>query len=266
MLETRWSSSACFKSGGSNMEVVDRPRIKYLPLFDELPFLLEGIPKDRQEHVRRTAFVPATSLRQGPWKPPWSDQVLGVLPLSGALSRETGRFGRVSIEFLGPGDPVLCTNGTHENAEQVRWKALVDTDVVLISPELMNTLISLPGVIRLLWQRSEDRHRQAMLGAIAGSITRVPASLFVALWDLAKRFGVPGPNGVTLPFQLDGEALGALAATNRTTASRALASLIRAGLISRTPDRRFVLSGSPPVGEADLILVLGGLGETAIAS
>lgn len=236
-------------------------RVRHVPVFEYQPGLLAEVPAAERDRYRRGVLLPTVDIRPGPWRPPSRPAFLGMLMLSGALSRETGRFGRSFLEFLAPGDALLFAEPPVR--EQIRWRAALPTHLAFITSESMRTLSAIPGVAGQLWTRSERLRRRAITTSIGTSLSRVPASIYVSLWDLADRFGEHDERGISLPFALDGRELGALAATNRTTASRALAALRRAGLVEQPTPRRIILTGNRPVDEADLVLVLASMNVPA---
>jgi DNA-binding transcriptional ArsR family regulator len=167
-----------------------------------------------------------------------------MLVIDGAMLREVVTGSVVAMELLGPGDVLVPAAddalGSFVEAD-VRWSALLPTQLAIMTPELVQRLSDWPGVLGVMVRRMAERSaRQAVMQAICHH-PRVDARLRGLFWHLADRWGRVTPNGVLLPLRLTHESLAHLIGAQRPTVSTALKTLADDGEITRRRDGSWVL-------------------------
>jgi CRP-like cAMP-binding protein len=111
--------------------------------------------------------------------------------------------------------------------------ALVPTQVTLISTELRDRLLAIPGVAPLMFDALaatlRQKHRTIEALARAHHLDRVRAKLL----QLAADHGVVGPDGIRLDLPLTHELLGEMTGSARETVTRSIDELQSQGFIVR---------------------------------
>jgi CRP/FNR family transcriptional regulator, cyclic AMP receptor protein len=216
-----------------------------IALLDADPDLAETVDPAQLGRARSVLVAPTLEVPGGPWEPAEPlEAAVGLLIVKGALLREAVASDVVSMELLGPGDVIVplaeSSPGAFVEAE-VRWSALMPSQLAIVSPSIVQLLSEWPSVLAVLMQRMAERSaRQAVVQAICHN-PRVEARLRGVLWHLADRWGRVTPAGVVLPLRLTHEALAHLVGAQRPTVSTALKALHDAGEITRRRDGAWVL-------------------------
>jgi len=122
--------------------------------------------------------------------------------------------------------------------------ALVPTRVVLLTPELRDRLLEIPGAAPLLFDALaatvRQKHRTIEALAHHHHLDRVRAKLL----QLAADHGVVGRDGIRLDLPLTHELLGEMTGSARETVTRAIDELQNEGMIVRR-GRSYVLLVDP---------------------
>jgi CRP/FNR family cyclic AMP-dependent transcriptional regulator len=216
-----------------------------IALLDADPDLAETVDPAQLGRARTLLVAPTLEVPGGPWEPAEPlEAAVGLLIVKGALLREAVAGDVVSMELLGPGDVLvpLAESSLGEFVEvEVRWSALMPSQLAIVSPSLVQRLSEWPSVLAVMMQRMAERSaRQAVMQAICHN-PRVEARLRGVLWHLADRWGRVTPVGVVLPLRLTHEALAHLVGAQRPTVSTALKALHDAGEFTRRRDGAWVL-------------------------
>ena len=225
--------------------------LRLLELDPDLGALLSA---ERRDACRRELVVPVRRLVRGPWSIGGQDadpRHVGLLVVSGVVSREVVVSDTVSTELLGPGDVVRPWSIDSQPGllrSTVRWNALTDTYVALLDREVSAQLARWPEVGVALFDRLNDRaHRLATTQAIS-QLNGVDRRLLSLFWHLAERWGRMTPEGVAIPLTLSHRMLGQLIGARRPTVSTAIGSLAERGEVERREDGTWLITGEP-VGE-----------------
>ena len=177
------------------------------------------------------------------------ESTLGLLIVSGLITRRVTVVGRRCVELLGPGDvfaPWQEDDGHMVAPVSASFRVLEPTRMAVIDRATTLRLGFWPEVLSVLVARMIRRSR-ALAGSLAlAQVPRVEDRLLVAFWHLADRFGRVTPAGVVLPLRLSHELLGALVGAQRPTVTSALQRLGARGLVRRRADRTWLLLGGPP--------------------
>ena len=228
----------------------------------DLGALLDGA---RRERAGRELVVRSHRLPVGPWDVSrlagaTADHI-GLLVISGILSRELLLADHVSAELLGPGDVVRpwqsSGRATLLPAEAVWtvlspltveavWTVLSPLTVALLDRRFAIATARYPEVVAVLFDRVGKRAlRLGTLQAIS-QLTRVDRRLHALFWHLAERWGRVSGDGVIVPLALTHRILGQLVGARRPTVSTALAELAERGELVRRDDGSWLLGGEPP--------------------
>lgn len=153
---------------------------------------------------------------------------------------QPGTFREVVVCHAGPEAVVLPPRETEVLA------ALVPTRIVLLSTELRDRLIELPGAAAALFdalaETIRQKHRTIEALAHHHHLERVRAKLL----QLAAGHGVVGPDGIRLDLPLTHELLGEMTGSARETVTRAIDELQAEGLIVRR-GRSYRLTVDPEI-------------------
>ena len=169
-----------------------------------------------------------------------ADACLLVIESGVALIRaeQPQTFREVVVCHAGPGSLVLPPRETEVLA------ALVPTRVVLLTPELRDRLLEIPGAAPLLFDALaatvRQKHRTIEALAHHHHLDRVRAKLM----QLAADHGVVGRDGIRLDLPLTHELLGEMTGSARETVTRAIDELQHEGMIVRR-GRSYVLLVDP---------------------
>jgi CRP-like cAMP-binding protein len=218
-------------------------------LAEEDPQLFESLsPVARRDaHVR--AIAPVLSLRQGHWDGgiPGSDDVtgfLGLLVLEGTMLRNVHVARQPRSELIGCGD--LARPWEHDGAMaslpfDADWRVLEPTRLAILDARFLAVASRWPPVVSALLGRAVRRTHSLALQLAISDVRHIKPRLLLLFWHLADRWGRVGRDGVTIPLRLTHEVIAQLVGAQRPTVSTALQALAREGLLTRAPDRTWVL-------------------------
>lgn len=240
------------------------PERRTLSLLDLDPDLGTLLPADRREAAREAIEVELLRVGAGPWNVERlagaSPDHMGLLLISGVVSREVVVADTVSTELLGPGDvvrPWAVDTTTPMLQSSVRWSALAESRMALLDRRVASTLGQFPEVTAVIVDRLNDRaHRLATTQAIS-QVNRVDRRLLALFWHLAERWGRVTSEGVVIGLTLSHRMLGQLVGARRPTVSVAIGDLARRDELVRRPDGTWLLKGKPsdlPATEAERIV------------
>jgi CRP/FNR family transcriptional regulator, cyclic AMP receptor protein len=177
------------------------------------------------------------------------DSTLGLLIVSGLITRRVTVIGRRCIELLGPGDvfvPWQEDDGHVVAPVAASLRVLEPTRLAVIDRATTLRLGVWPEVLSVLVGRLVRRSRDVAGNLALAQVPRVEDRLLVLFWHLADRFGRVTPEGVVLAPRLSHEVLGALIGAQRQTVTMAVGRLAERGLVRRRADRGWLLLGGPP--------------------
>jgi len=103
-----------------------------------------------------------------------------------------------------------------------------------------------PELAASLVCRAVDRSRSTAFSFALTNLPHLEQRLLGLLWALADRWGRVRPDGVLVPLPLDHEVLGRLVSARRPSISRTTGQLTERGLLRRTTERHWILTGDPP--------------------
>jgi CRP-like cAMP-binding protein len=103
-----------------------------------------------------------------------------------------------------------------------------------------------PELAASLVCRAVDRSRATAFSFALTNLPLLEQRLLGLLWALADRWGRVRPDGVVVPIRLDHATLGRLVSARRASISRTTGQLAERGLLHRTTQRHWILTGDPP--------------------
>jgi CRP-like cAMP-binding protein len=99
-----------------------------------------------------------------------------------------------------------------------------------------------PQLMLALVSRTVRRSHWLALQMAINDLRRVDDRLLLFLWHLADRWGRVRPDGVHVPVPVTHDVLAQLVCAQRPTVTSAVRRLSDAGLITRRPDRTWLLA------------------------
>ena len=173
---------------------------------------------------------------------------IGLLALSGLLTRRVGLDGRFGAELLGAGDLLRPWQG--EDVESTLphttgWRVIEPVRVAVLDLAATERLAHYPALIGAITGRALNRSR--CLGLMM-AIVHHPGTdvrLHMLMWHLADRWGRVRPDGVHLPLRLSHSLLADLVAAQRPSVTMSLKRLRERGLLEAV-DTGWLLHGDPP--------------------
>jgi CRP/FNR family cyclic AMP-dependent transcriptional regulator len=223
-------------------------------VFDEDPDLLAGMREAEARAARLAGVAPAVTLARGPWHAPDEPRLfadhLGLLVLSGLLTRTVTIEGMESPELVGVGD-VLRPWDDHEGEIAsvpftTRWTVLSDARIAVLDARFCRAICQFPSVVSALVSRSVQRTRWMSIDMALAHVHRVDARLLLLLWHLADRWGRVRRDGVEVPIHLTHSQLAKLIGAQRPSVTVALRDLATNGHLARQPDGGWLLTAMPP--------------------
>lgn len=227
-----------------------RPTIRVLAAD---PGLAADLTPAQLRAARTHAVAPEHLVPRGPWP---SDSfhapqpgLAGLLLVEGTIVRDVaiGRF--PAAELLGPGDllrPWQLDEGYASVPAHTTWTVLSDARFAVLDREYMNATAPWPELAASLVCRAVNRSRSTAFSFALTNLPYLDERLLGLLWALADRWGRVRSDGVLVPLPLSHEVLSRLVSARRPSVSRTVADLSERGLMRRTPERHWVLSGDPP--------------------
>jgi CRP/FNR family cyclic AMP-dependent transcriptional regulator len=224
-------------------------------LLDVDPDLGALLAPDRRTAAREALQVELMRVGAGPWDAErlaaTSPDHMGLLLITGVVTREVIVADTVSTELLGPGDllrPWALDTSEPMLQTAVRWSALAESRMALLDRRFASSLGQFPEVGAVLLDRVNARaHRLATTQAIS-QVNRVDRRLLALFWHLAERWGRMTGDGVVIGLTLSHRMLGQLVGARRPTVSVALGDLARRDELVRRPDGTWLLKGEPVDG------------------
>lgn len=232
------------------MSIGGRPTIRVLAAD---PGLGADLTPEQLREARVDAVADQHSVSQGPWQRDGFDApqpgLAGLLLIEGAILRDVqvGRF--PAAELLGPGDllrPWQRDDGYASVPAFTTWTALSDVRFAVLDRDYMKATARWPELAASLVCRAVDRSRATAFSFALTNLPHLEERLLGLLWALADRWGRVRSDGVLVPFRLDHEVLGRLVCARRPSISRTAGELAQRGLLRRTTERQWVLTGDPP--------------------
>jgi CRP/FNR family transcriptional regulator, cyclic AMP receptor protein len=169
---------------------------------------------------------------------------LGVLILSGYVSRELAISDRVAAELTGPED-LLCASYMVPGEEllpfSVRWSALVPTKLALLDREFTERVSRWPEIVYELVERARRPGDRAAFAHVIARLPTVDARLLTSLWHWASSWSTVTSDGVRLAVPLSHERLARLVGARRPTVTAAVGRLRDAGYIQQLRDCSWLL-------------------------
>jgi CRP-like cAMP-binding protein len=259
------SSQARRTSSEQSLFAQAERRVRRGSLVDLDPDLFDGLGPRELMRVREVA-AHVVELEPGRWEPQFSsDAGLGLLVLEGLVARRLALADDVATELVGPGDVIRpwarAADETTLIPVRVNWTVLQPTRIAVLGRQVALAAAECPGLVVALLDRTSRRSRsQGILTAIA-HLKRIDVRVLVLLWHLAERWGRVTPDGVVVPLRLTHQRLALLVGAQRPSVTAALSRMTARGLLVRTPERGFVLTGAAK----DELGVLCRDGERAVA-
>jgi CRP-like cAMP-binding protein len=215
------------------------PRWHPISLFDADPELVAGVPDEDLETARRLLVVPSIALEPGQWTPPEQPPfalVVGLLVLTGVISREIVLAGRRTAELLGPGD-ILRPWDEHPGygASPAVWRVQSSLAIAVLDARVARACGRWPSIGAAVGGRHSRRHQILARRLAISQLPAVADRLVLVLCDLASRWGKVTPAGIRLPVPLTHSTLAALVGARRPSVTTALGQLAGAGLVERIP-------------------------------
>jgi CRP/FNR family cyclic AMP-dependent transcriptional regulator len=220
---------------------------------DAFPELVAGLDEERAEQARHQALATVEALPAGTWQPDFETQRgpghLGLLVISGLLTREVLLGSTVATEIVGRGDILRPADHDGDSAPVpfgVRWNVLEPTRVAILDARFASVVGQWPETVEVLIRGAIKRAHSLALHLAVGHLRRVDTRLLVLLWHLADRWGHVEPEGVHMPLRLTHQTLGRLVGAQRPSVTTALRELTDAGRVTRREDGSWLLVGQPP--------------------
>lgn len=217
-------------------------------LAEEDPQLFERLPPRARGEAYRYAVAPALQLRRGPWDGavPGHDGAgyLGLLVLEGTMIRNVHVARQPRSELVGRGDLARPWEHDGEAASlpfDADWRVLESTRLAVLDERFLAIACRWPTVMSAIMGRAVRRSHGLALQLAISDVRHIQPRLLLLFWHLADRWGSVGRDGVTIPLRLTHEVVAQLVGAQRPTVSTALHALSREGLLTRRPDRTWLL-------------------------
>ncbi|MEP6954073.1 MAG: Crp/Fnr family transcriptional regulator [Solirubrobacteraceae bacterium] len=227
------------------------PQSPAIALLKADPELGEAIPDADRPTAERVLTVATQLVEPGPWDPLAEvgehPPAIGLLVVSGVLTRDLVFAGRTTTEMLGAGDivrPWVDDQPFDALPFEVSWQAHATARIALLDARIAMACGRWPDMAAAIADRFVRRSRSLAFQRAIVQIPRVDERLLVLLWSLAERWGRVGPEGVRLPLALPHRTLATLVGARRPSVTTALSGLARDGLVERTPEG-WMLHGDP---------------------
>lgn len=215
------------------------------------PDLADALPADERAAAAQSLVVPGVAVGRGEWLPGTGgesgDGRLGMLIVSGLMTREVSVGGTVSAELLGPGDLIRPWDAAPDALVpcEVRWLVIEEVRLALLGLPFAQAAARWPTLAGALVARAVRRsHALALAGAITCT-TGLERRLSLLFWSLADRWGKVTPDGVVVPVALTHETIARLVGARRPSISTALKQLERDGRLIRLHAGGWLLTGDP---------------------
>jgi CRP/FNR family cyclic AMP-dependent transcriptional regulator len=233
------------------------PTRRFVHLLDVEPELGTRLPDDDRIRAHAQLRLPVTSVPKGTWSLPavtGPSRPFGLMIVDGILLHEVELAGRRALQILGPGDVVMPRRTVGELVgADLSLIAAVPTQVAVLDDRLQRAFAVWPPLAIALVERAGTQMARLAVQAAIAQLSRVEDRLEATFWDLADRWGRVTPEGIRIPLQLTHEALAQMVGGRRPTITLALRQLAERGIVTRQPDRSWVLrADAPTFGELRL--------------
>jgi CRP/FNR family cyclic AMP-dependent transcriptional regulator len=218
-------------------------------LVAEVPELFEHLHPRARHDAQTRAVVPALQLRRGHWdgRVPGARDVggyLGLLVLEGTMLRNVHVTRQPRSELVGRGD--LARPWEHDGAAaslpfDADWRVLEPARLAVLDERFLTVACRWPSVVSAILGRAVQRAHVLALQLAISDVRHIKPRLLLLFWHLADRWGRMGRDGVAIPLRLTHEVIAQLIGAQRPTVSTALQALAREGLLTRAPDRTWLL-------------------------
>src|SRR4051812_13674844 len=160
-------------------------------LLDLDPDLGNLVPADQRSEAHRELSVEVSRLTSGPWSVGEAGEAnpphVGLLLLSGVVSREGVVSDTVSTELLGPGD--IVRPWTMEASPgllplSIRWYALTESRIAILDRRFGAALGRWPEVNAALIDRVNERAQRLATTQAISQLNRVDRRLLALFWHL----------------------------------------------------------------------------------
>jgi CRP/FNR family cyclic AMP-dependent transcriptional regulator len=219
-------------------------------VFEADPDLLRGIDPEPARRLRRYVVADVEHVAAGMPLTAREDGTLGVLVLSGMLTRRVRLAGRSGIELLGAGDvlrPGQDDAGLASLPAETSWRALQCSRLAVLDDDFLLAVQRHPSVLSELMDRVVLRCHALTTRLAIARMPRLDSRLLALLWHMADRWGRVEPGRVAIPLPLSHSVLADLVSAQRPSVSVVLKQLIAGGQLSRLPLGGWALLGPPPV-------------------
>jgi hypothetical protein len=236
--------------------VADDPQ--YVHLLDVEPELASRLREDDQAEAHQRLRLRVVDVPAGAWALPPADgqaHPFGAMLIEGALLQEVHLAGRSALQLLGPGDVVLPpapAPGSEALDVTFSWTAATPSRMAILDDRLQPAFALWPGLALGLVDRAGRQLGRGAIHAAIAQLPRVDQRLEALFWDLADRWGRVTPSGIHLPLPLPHETLGRLVGGRRSTITLALSDLAERGIVTRRPDRTWLLHRETPTLPVDM--------------
>src|SRR5579884_1716375 len=223
-----------------------------IPLLEAAPWL--GSALTAAESRQASEALPTVVFRvpAGHTLFPIPQDLVGLVVTEGLLAARLRISGYTSTVILGSGDMVCACDiegpqGSMPEERSVR--ALTTVTLVAVDHPLLRSCLRWPPVARCLLDCLTQRLRLGSLSLALHQSPRVEERLWLALWQLADRFGRVSPSGavVTLP-RVTHRVLAEVVAVRRPSVTSAMKRLRDSGLVEVTGRHRWLLRQRPEEG------------------
>lgn len=215
-------------------------------LLDADPDLSVALGPDDLRVARCAVRTLHRLIPEGPWAGVRAEtpEALVAVVLDGFLLRCSTVSGRTAGEVLGPGDVIVpCASAAEDlRTTLVSWSALSACGLAILDATAMRRAGRWPEIVTELLRRAGARASRLAREDAIRRTPRIEERLLALLAELAGRWGRVTPGGIVLDVPLTHEVLSQLAGAQRPTVTTALKALRRRGILSRRPDRRWVLA------------------------
>jgi CRP-like cAMP-binding protein len=219
-------------------------------LTEQLPWLLDFVPRERREWVRRNLVVPSLRLAVGPIAVDDLPQPkVGLLILDGLLVRRLDVSGHIGAELISRSD--LLRPWTYDGPLAVvpavdSFQALTELELAVLDEPFLRVAAAVPEVAVALIERSVERARTDAFFLAIRAVVRIEERLLLTLWHLAERYGKVTRDGVVLQLpRVSHDILAEMIGARRPSVTTALRGLEDRGLVERQGRGTWILKGDP---------------------
>ena len=228
-------------------------------VLDEDPDLASAVPPGALREARLRAVAPALVVPVGVWAPPTAprdpSKDLGLLILSGVLTRDSEVAGRTFTELRGTEDllrPWDDEADVTSVTSRVGWAAAEPTQIAWLDGDFASAVAPWPEITATLIARAVRRARLLSFRLAILELRHVHIRVLLLLWHLADRWGRVRPEGICLDLRLTHELLARMVGAHRTSVTVAVNRLAGEGCLKRSDEGAWILLGDPPDQLSDL--------------